>query len=67
MKLHYFKQERPDDNDHLLAMAKAQGYVSIHCLLGGLVVMDEVTAGRNPCWGCEGPRDRCGGKPKRET
>lgn len=66
MKPHYFAQAEPDDDDGPLAMAKMQGYVPKRCLLGGAVVMGEVGAGRNPCWGCEGPRERCGGKPKRD-
>lgn len=67
MKPHYFDQAEPDANDMNLMMAKGQGYVPKGCLLGGAVVMDEVTMGRSPCWGCEGPRERCGGKPKREA
>lgn len=65
MKPHYFNQAEPDPDDIQLAMAKGQGYVPKTCLLGGPVAMSEVLAGRNPCWGCEGPRDKCHGKPKR--
>lgn len=64
MKLHYFQQAVADQDDFQLGMAKMQGYVPKTCLLGGPVVMDEVSAGRNPCWGCEGPREICHGKPK---
>lgn len=64
-KPHYFDQPEADVDDRALAMAKMQGYVPKACLLGGLVVMGEVQAGRNPCWGCEGPRERCNGKPKK--
>lgn len=67
MKPHYFTQDAGDPDDMLLGMAKMQGYVPDGCLLGGNVVMTEVNGGRHPCWGCEGPRDRCGGKPKRAT
>lgn len=67
MKPHYFAQISADQDDMALGMAKMQGYVPAGCLLGGAVVMSEVNSGRNPCWGCEGPRDRCGGKPKRAT
>lgn len=63
-KLHYFDEPDADPSDLLLGMAKMQGYVPASCLLGGMVVMAEVNEGRNPCWGCEGPRERCGGKPK---
>lgn len=65
MKLHYFDQPEADADDLPLAMARGQGYVPKGCLLGGVVAMSEVSAGRNPCWGCEGPRERCGGKPKK--
>lgn len=65
MKLQYFEQGEPDADDMQLAMAKAQGYVPRGCLLGGQIVMDRVTAGEDPCFGCNGPRDMCGGrKPK---
>jgi hypothetical protein len=65
VKPHYFEQSEPDANDAMLGMAKMQGYVPQGCLLGGLIVMAEVQRGENPCWGCNGPRDKCGGKPKR--
>ena len=64
MKLHYFHQDEADTDDMQLGMAKMQGYVPRGCLLGGAVVMSEVNAGRAPCIGCEGPREKCGGKPK---
>ncbi len=63
--LHYFDRPEADPNDWALGMAKVQGYVPAGCLLGGVTVMHEVHAGRNPCWGCAGPRDKCGGKPMR--
>lgn len=65
MKLHYFDQDTADADDFQLWMAKRQGYVPEGCLLGGMVVMDETNAGRKACWGCEGPRAKCGGDPKR--
>lgn len=64
MKPHYFEQAEADSDDFLLSMVKEQGYVPKRCLLGGRVVLSEVNAGRNPCWGCEGPREKCGGEPK---
>jgi hypothetical protein len=67
MKPHYFEQDAADSDDTLLAMAKGQGYVPKTCLIGGFVAMSEVQGGRNPCWGCEGPRAKCGGKPKQES
>ena len=67
MTPHYFDKIAAPQTDVLLAMAKMQGYVPATCLLGGVVVMAEVSAGRSPCWGCEGPRDKCGGKPKRNN
>ena len=30
--------------------------------LGGMTVMAEVQAGRDPCAGCTGPRDKCKGR-----
>jgi len=63
MKAHYFELAEADQDDWQLGMAKMQGYVPQTCLLGGVVVMAEVSAGRNPCWGCAGPRARCHGKP----
>lgn len=66
MKVSYFAQEKPDADDFMLEMAKGQGYVPPGCLLGGMVAMSEVNKGRSPCWGCNGPREKCGGKPKRE-
>ena len=67
MKPHYFSQESADADDMLLGMAKMQGYVPQTCLLGGMVVMGEVNGGRNPCHGCEGPRDKCKGRPRAST
>ena len=64
MKPHYFNQAEADVDDIQLGMAKMQGYVPKTCLLGGVVVMDEIGKGRNPCWGCNGPRELCKGKPK---
>lgn len=66
MKAHYFEQEEPDADDIMLAMAKIQFYVPSGCLLGGVVVMAETQEGRSACWGCNGPRDKCGGKPRVE-
>lgn len=65
MKPHYFDQESADADDLLLDMAKRQGYVPVTCLLGGPIVMGEVNVGRDPCAGCNGPRVKCHGRPKR--
>jgi hypothetical protein len=65
MKPHYFEQSEADKDDMLLGIAKMQGYVPKTCLLGGAVVMAEINSGQNPCWGCEGPREKCKGKAKR--
>ena len=61
---HYFHMDRAP-SDTKLEMAIHQGYVPSTCLLAGVIVWDEVNASRNPCWGCEGPRERCKGKPRR--
>jgi hypothetical protein len=66
MKPHYFDQDKADQDDMKLGMAKQQGYVPPTCLLGGETVMAEVMAGKSPCWGCEGPRAKCGGKPRKQ-
>ena len=66
MKLHYFEQDTADGDDIQLAMAKVQGYVPKTCLLGGMVVMDEIQSDRDPCAGCEAPRRKCLGRAKRE-
>lgn len=67
MNVHYFEQEKPDADDIMLKMAVGQGYVPPTCLLGGMVVMSEKNAGRDPCAGCNGPRDKCRGRPKTRT
>ncbi len=64
MKPHYFGQESADPDDIFLSMAKGQGYVSRECLLSGQIVMGLVKQGDDPCKGCEGPRDKCKGRPK---
>jgi hypothetical protein len=64
MKLHYFEQAEADSDDIMLSMAKGQGYVPRTCLLGGMIVMGETRAGRDACAGCEGPREKCHGRPK---
>jgi hypothetical protein len=63
MKPHYFDQEKADD-DMLLSIAITQGYVPETCLLGGQSVLVIVSEGGDPCKGCEGPREKCHGRPK---
>lgn len=63
MKLHYFDQDEPDEDDHMLIMAKKQGYVPKTCLLGGAIVLSETNAGRDACAGCNCPRGKCNGRP----
>lgn len=64
MKPHYFDQDKADEDDALLGMAKMQGYVPKTCLLGGQTVMGLVQMGAEPCNGCAGPREKCKGKGK---
>jgi len=64
MKPHYFEQSQPDEDDIHLKMALGQGYVPPKCLLGGQTVMGLVNQGENPCAGCNGPREKCGGREK---
>lgn len=52
MKIHYFEQEKADEDDFFLKMAKSQGYVPETCLLGGQTVMSLVNSRENPCDGC---------------
>ena len=63
MKSHYFNQEKSDDSDMFLDLARHQGYVPDSCLLNGKIVMANISRGMDPCAGCEGPRDRCLGRP----
>jgi len=62
MKPHYFNEETADQDDHLLNMAKMQGYVPNTCLLGGQTVMGLVNSGADPCKGCECDREKCKGR-----
>ena len=63
MKPHYFNQGKVDGDDINLQMAIGQGYVPQTCLLGGIVVMDFINGGKDPCKGCHGPREKCHGRP----
>jgi len=62
MKPHYFDQETADDDDMLLNMAKGQGYVPQTCLLSGVLVMGIINDGKDPCIGCNCPREKCKGR-----
>ena len=62
MKPHFFNQALPDHDDYILKMANNQGYVPQGCLLGGNVVMGLVNQAEDPCKGCNGPREKCGGR-----
>jgi len=63
MKPHYFHEDKVDDDDVCLQMAIGQGYVPKTCLLGGFVVMGLVNKGEDVCKGCNGPREKCHGRP----
>lgn len=62
MKPHYFTQDKADEDDLILNMAKRQGYIPNTCLLGGQLVWHLSTAGKDPCKGCACPRDKCHGR-----
>lgn len=62
MKPHYFEQDAADSDDIKLKMLIHQGYVPATCLLGGMIVWNEVAHQRDPCAGCEGPRNKCNGR-----
>jgi len=66
MKASYVNQGFVDDDDYDLKGAIDHDYVPSTCLLGGFIVMMEKVAGRDPCAGCNIPRDKCGGRPKRQ-
>lgn len=62
MKRIYFGQPSADDDDAALGVAKIMGYVPTTCLLGGAHVWEALDAGRDPCSGCLGPREKCLGR-----
>jgi len=64
MKPHYFEQDEADEDDIQLKMAKGQGYVPKTCLLGGILVMGLIRETKDPCKGCEAPRNKCGGRSR---
>ena|SRR5258708_34908306 len=64
MKLQYFNQKSADRDDIRLKAAIQQGYVPKTCLLGGAVVWSHINEMHDPCEGCNGPRDKCKGRPK---
>lgn len=64
MNFHYFDLDKAPESDILLQMAIDQGYVPHGCLLNGKLVMSEINLGNDPCDGCNGPREKCHGRPK---
>lgn len=52
--------------DHLLEMAKGQGYVPKDCILNGNIVMGLINDGKDPCVGCNADRLKCNGRDKGE-
>lgn len=66
MKLNYFQQSAPDLNDRTLLTEIERGTVPAGCLNGGVEVAGARLAGDDPCQSCEGPRERCGGRPAAE-
>lgn len=65
-KTNYFDEEEAPASDHLLAIAKLQGYVPRGCLLVGQVVMGLVNRGEDPCSGCNSDRAKCAGRPRKK-
>ena len=57
-----FKKALKDDVG--LELAKDHGYVPSTCVLNGVLALIAVKKGMNPCYGCDGPRGVCNGKPK---
>ena len=64
---HYFDLSEASPADHLLLMAIKQGHVPPTCLLGGHVVMGLNMAGQDPCADCNGPREKCKGRPQQKS
>lgn len=64
MKLNYFMQKEADSDDLMLTAAIKNGYVPETCLLCGSVVIAERLDGNDPCAGCNGPREKCNGRPR---
>ncbi len=62
-KPHYF-DGNVDKDDIQLQMSIRRGYVPSTCLLGGATVWGLVMRGDDPCKGCEGPREKCKGRPR---
>lgn len=62
MRLHYFDLDAADPADITLTMCTRQGYVPRTCLLAGVIVWQEMQQGKDPCAGCQGPRDKCHGR-----
>ncbi len=65
IKLHYFDDEGADPSDILLNMCIQQGYVPPTCLLNGQIVWGLINESKDPCAGCNGPREKCKGRPKK--
>lgn len=63
-KVHYFNEGVASPKDVMLKIAIQQKYVPKTCLLGGVVVMDEINKGNDPCTGCNCDRIKCGGRSK---
>jgi hypothetical protein len=53
------------------AMMIEQGYVPPTCTMpdppAGMLIWQEINAGRDPCAGCNMDREQCRGRPKRPT
>ena len=64
MKPHYFEQDQADQDDLLLKQAIYDGVVPYGCLNSGKTVIGLFAFNNtDPCSCCEGPRQRCGGRP----
>jgi len=66
VKHQYFSQGKADKDDLLLQHAVAQEWVPKGCLLEEWLVHDLRSGGIDPCAGCRGPREKCGGRPSDE-
>lgn len=50
--------------DEMLREGIRRGVVPPTCLLGGYMVMAASAVGEDPCVKCDGPREKCGGRPR---
>lgn len=63
MKYHYFNQLEADPDDQALQQSIFSEVVPPTCLLAGQIIEMAVAQQKDPCKSCQGPRNRCKGRP----